>query len=226
MRVQDIIPLSIRKSLLKVHQSWLWPKTLEAYKTEIEANRIPSQELIKKLVYAWGNQGFSAQIDYIQTCIEKTMKSEGMIFECGSGLSTILLGVIAKKQNRKMVSFEHIDFWAQRIQKELDKNQMTNNIIYNRPLKDYGQYAWYDIDGFECEKIGLCVCDAPPGDTKGGRRGFLYLFKDYFLPNAVILVDDTIREDEQKMIQEWEKELPMSIEFSGVFDPHAILRIH
>ena len=83
-----------------------------------------------------------------------------------------------------------------------------------------------DIDDFECDRIGLCICDAPPGETKGGRRGFLYLFKDCFLPNAVILVDDTIREDEQKMIQEWDKELPMSIEFSGVFDPHAILRIH
>ncbi|NHM06449.1 hypothetical protein G4D82_04385 [Flavobacterium sp. CYK-4] len=226
MRVQDIIPISIRKSLLKIHQSTVWPKALKAYKECIAANQMPSEELIKKLVYGWGNQGFSAQIDYIKTCIDKTMKSEGLIFECGSGLSTILLGIIAQKQGRKMVSFEHIDFWAARIQKELDKNQMTANTIYTRGLKDYGAFAWYDIDGFQCEPIGLCICDAPPGNTKGGRRGFLYLFREYLKTGAIILVDDTIREDEQLMIQEWEKELPMSIEFSGVFDPHAILRIY
>ncbi len=226
MRIQDVIPDSIRTVLLKKHQAWLWPIVLKKYKIEIDANRIPSKKLIKKLVYAWGNQGFSAQIDYMHTCIDKTLESEGLIFECGSGLSTILLGIIAKKQNRKMISFEHIDFWAQRIQNELDKNHITNNIIYTRGLKDYGDFAWYDIDDFKCEKIGLCICDAPPGNTKGGRRGFLYLFKDYLFPNSIILVDDTIREDERKMIQEWEKVLPMSIEFSGVFDPHAILRIH
>jgi len=226
MRVTDIIPVSIRKSLLKFHQSLLWPKALREYKNIIEANQIPSDELIKRLVYAWGNQGFSAQIDYIRTCIEKTQQSEGMIFECGSGLSTILLGIIAKKQNRKMVSFEHIDFWAQRIQKELDKNGITSNTIYTRKLKDYGNFAWYDTDGFECGKIGLSICDAPPGNTKGGRTGFMHLFKDNLLPNSVILVDDTIREDEQKMIKEWEKMVPMSVEFSGVIDPHAILTIH
>jgi len=225
MRVQDIIPVSIRKSLLTIHQSYIWPNALQEYKNEINANRIPSEKLIKKLVYAWGNQGFSAQINYIQTCIDKTLKSEGLIFECGSGLSTILLGLIAKKQNRKMISFEHIDFWAKRIQKELDKNQMDNNIIYSRELKDYGSYAWYNIDGIKCETIGLCICDAPPADTKGGRRGFLYLFKDCLLPASIILVDDTIREDEQKMIQEWEKIVPMTIEFSGKLDPHATLII-
>ena len=225
MRVQDIIPVSIRKKLLKIHQSWIWPKAIQEYKNEINANRMPSKELIKKLVYAWGNQGFSAQIDYIQTCIEKTLKSEGLIFECGSGLSTILLGIIANKQNRKMVSFEHIDFWAKHIQKELDKNQMNNNTIYTRGLIDYGDFEWYDIEGLDKETVGLCICDAPPAATKGGRRGFLYLFKDFLLPNSIILVDDTIRDDEQKMIQEWEKELPMQVEFSGKFDPHAILTI-
>lgn len=226
MRIQDIIPESVRKFLLDTHQSWLWPKVLEEYKKEIEGNRIPSEKLIKKLVYAWGNQGFSAQIDYIKTCINKTINSEGLIFECGSGLSTILLGIIAKKQNREMVSFEHIDFWAKRIQKELDKNKISNNTIYTRGLKDYGAFAWYDIDNFDCGKIGLCICDAPPGNTKGGRRGFFYLFKDHLLPNSIILVDDTIRKDEQKMIQEWEKEKPMTVEFSGILDPHAILTIH
>lgn len=225
MRIQDIIPVSMRKFLLKTHQQYVWPSALKEYKTLIESGLYPSKELIKKLVYGWGNQGFSAQIDYIDTCISNTLNTNGLIFECGSNLSTILIGIIAKKQGRKMVSFEHIDFWANRIQKELDKNNLDSNQIFVRQLKDYGNFSWYNIDGLEFEKIGLCICDAPPGNTKGGRRGFLFLFKDYLLSGAVILVDDTIREDERNMIIEWEKIRPIEVEFKGNFDPHAILRI-
>lgn len=226
MRIQDIIPVSIRKELLKRHQEWLWPRVFKQYRRAIDEQQIPSRELIKKLVYAWGNQGFSAQIDYIDTCINKTLNSEGLIFECGSGLSTLLIGTIAKKQNRQMISFEHIGLWADRIQKELKKNQLDTNTIYHRELKDYGAYAWYNIDNFACDKIGMCICDAPPGNTKGGRRGFMYQFKNHFLPGSIILVDDTVRADEQQMIEEWKRMLPMTVEFSGKLDPHAIVTIH
>ncbi len=82
---------------------------------------------------------------------------------------------------------------------------MSNNTFYNRPFKDYRPYAWYYIEEIQCEEIGLCICDPPLGDTKGITLGFLSLFKDNSLPNAVILVNDNICEVEQKMIQEWEQ---------------------
>lgn len=224
MRIQDIIPSSVRTFLLKIHQNYLWPIELEKFKKTIEKGEDPSKELIKKLVYAWGNQGFSAQIDYLGTCIESLNDSKGLIFECGSGLSTILLGIIAKKQNRKMISFEHIDFWASKIQKELDRNNLEN-IIYKRKLKNYGDYEWYNIENIEIDTIGCCICDAPPAKTKGGRRGFFYIFKDKLVKNSIILVDDMIREDEQKMVKEWSNEMAIDVKLKGSFDPHAVLRI-
>lgn len=224
MRIQNIIPVSIRKFLLKKHQNFLWPKLLNEYKHVINNNKKPSKELIKKLVYAWGNQGFSAQINYLETCIEKVSNSKNLIFECGSGLSTILLGIIANKQNRRMISFEHIDYWAIKIQKELQKNNL-DNIVYNRKLKDYGDFEWYSVDDIEIETIGCCIGDALPAQTKGGRRGFLNLFKNNLRKGSIILIDDTIREDEQKMINEWNKIISMEVEFRGSFDPHAILMI-
>jgi hypothetical protein len=62
MRIQEIIPLSVRKFLLKQHQDWLWTNVLNEYRMTIEADRLPSKELIKKLVYAWGNQGFQLKL--------------------------------------------------------------------------------------------------------------------------------------------------------------------
>jgi len=224
MRVQEIIPVSIRKKLLKLHQNFIWKSTFNSYKNAIENNEKPSKALLKRLIYSWGNQGFSAQVDYLETCVNFGLSTEGTIVECGSGLSTLVLGVIAKHKNRKMISFEHIDFWAQKIQLIMDENQL-NNILYVRKLKKYGDFEWYDIDNLEIPTIGLCICDAPPSDTLGGRRGFFNLLKDKLESNSIILVDDTIREDEQLMIEEWKKQTPMEVNFYGSFDPHAVLKI-
>lgn len=225
MRIQDLLPLSVRKFLLGIHQKALWPGALAEYKKQISSGQVPSPELLKRLVYAWGNQGFSAQINYLDTSIREALQTRGLIFECGSGLSTVLIGIIAQQQGRQMISLEHIAFWAQRVQKELDRNHLDNNQILVRPLKDYGSFAWYDNNGLQPEDIGLCICDAPPGDTKGGRRGFMHLYSDCLHSGAVILVDDTIREDERQMIQDWQKIKEMDVEFKGDFDLHAVLRI-
>ena len=223
MRVQDILPVSIRRYLLKKYYNYLWPGYFKAYIKVIEAGRLPDEILIRKLVYAWGNQGYSAQINYIQTMLQHALQTSGDIVECGSGLSTLMVGVIAKKRNIQMSSFEHFPFWAHRVQKEIDLYNLSLNKLYITPLKSYGSFDWYDISNVEIANIGLCICDAPPGDTRGGRRGFLPLFLNKMLPNAVILIDDTSRQDEQNMIREWKNLCDFSVSFSGVIDPHAIL---
>jgi hypothetical protein len=121
MRIQDIIPSKIRKKLLSFHQNLLWKKTFNSFKDAIDKGEIPSNKVIKMLIYSWGNQGFSAQTDYLETCIKYTLNTKGNIVECGSGLSTLVIGYIAKIQNRKMISFEHIDVWAKRVQDNIDK---------------------------------------------------------------------------------------------------------
>jgi hypothetical protein len=133
------------------------------------------------------------------------------------------VGVIAKKRKISLFSFEHFPMWAQRVQQEIDCHRLTSNKLYLTPLKNYGSFDWYDIDNIDLDNIGLCVCDAPPGDTKGGRRGFLYLFLKKMRSNAVILVDDTSRIDEQQMIKEWQNLCDFTVTFSGEIDPHAIL---
>lgn len=225
MRIQDVIPVRIRKQLLAFHQSLLWKKSFNNFKEAIDKGEIPSKQVIKKLIYSWGNQGFSAQTDYLETCIKYTLSTKGNIIECGSGLSTLVIGYIAKVQNRKMISFEHIDVWAKRVQENIDNFQLDNNTIYVRQLKNYGDFDWYDIANIDFSTYDLVICDAPPSNTNGGRRGFIHLFKGKLEKNAIILVDDTIRKDEQQMIEEWKKILDIEVNFYGTFDPHAVIRI-
>jgi hypothetical protein len=124
-----------------------------------------------------------------------------------------------------MISFEHSSVWAKKVQKKLDKSELAENTIYLRPLISYGDYYWYDINNVQIMNIALCICDAPPHQTLGGRKGFLFLFKDKLSTGSVILVDDTHRIPEQEMIKEWQKILPMDATFKGDYGQHAILTV-
>ena len=108
---------------------------------------------------------------------------------------------------------------------EIKKNTLTSSNIYHTEIKDYDCYEWYDTNNIIINEIGLCICDGPPSNIKGGRKGFLYQLSDNLLPGAIILVDDTIREAENIMIDEWKKIKPMNIEYFGVHYTYAVLKI-
>jgi predicted O-methyltransferase YrrM len=224
-KLSRIIPSTPRRRVYKIYLNFLWTIYYKEYLRNINSNSQPGKKLIKNLVYSWGNAGWSAQQDYIETLFKYAKNSTSLIFECGSGLSTLLIGPIAKKRQLKMISFEHNADWANRVQYQINKYKLTANTILLKPLVNYGDFDWYDIKNVNVSEIGLCICDAPPGKTHGGRKGFLYLFKKSVRPGTVILVDDTIREAEQNMIEEWKNILNFDVEFKGMNDQHAILTI-
>jgi hypothetical protein len=65
--------------------------------------------------------------------------------EWGSGLSTLLVGGIAKKRGLEHIVFEHIGLWSKKVQQQLDKHKLNNTNISNTSIKGYGDYGWYDI---------------------------------------------------------------------------------
>ena len=48
MRIQDVIPVKIRKQLLAFHQSLLWKKSFNNFKEAIDKGEVPSKQVIKK----------------------------------------------------------------------------------------------------------------------------------------------------------------------------------
>jgi hypothetical protein len=222
-KLSRIIPTTMRRRFYKIYLNFLWSIYYKKYLRIIESNSFPNKKLIKKLIYSWGNAGWSAKQEYIKSLIQHTNNTANLIFECGSGLSTLLIGAIVKKRNLKMISLEHNTNWAKKVQSQIKKYKLTNNELLLRPLINYGDFDWYDINDVAIAEIGLCICDAPPGSTYGGRKGFLYLFKDKVNEGSVILVDDTIREAEQSMIKEWKNIKNFDVDFKGNNYQHAIL---
>lgn len=222
-KVKNIIPFSLRKYLLSIHQQYVFKRAVNELKLMIDRNVI-DKKLLERLIYGWGNQGYSAQTDYLETCIEYAYKTNKAILECGTGLSTIVVGMIAQKKGVELFSFEHHKEWGTKVSKAIQKIGLKSVSININPLKDYGLYCWYDIHTANIPSdIGLVICDGPPAQTKGGRFGLVPQIDSLFVPGAVILMDDTARDAERIVMEKWKELKSFDIIQKGEHDLHSIL---
>jgi hypothetical protein len=121
------------------------------------------------LIYGWGNDGFSAREEFLRACLRHALAQPGSILECGSGLTTILVGAMLEQSGGSMWSLEHDEFWHRRAQKALDRFRIRSVDLFHAPLTNYGDYSWYGVTGSLLpNSISLVICDGPPSGTPGG----------------------------------------------------------
>lgn len=177
--------------------------------------------VIGDLVAGWGND-WSAQREFLHACLEEAWVAKGPILECGSGLSTLLLGVVAQRRGLAHRVLEHAPEWAARVERELRRYGLGSTQLDVGPLKDYGDFGWYDPQRASLPAtFALVVCDGPPGDTKGGRYGLVPVLGERLAPGCVILLDDAGRTQELAIARRWESELGGTLEVLGAIRPHA-----
>jgi hypothetical protein len=222
LRIQNIIPFGIRKWILNQHQNIIFAITLRTILKD-PGRTLADDMVLDRMIYGWGNQGWSAKTTYLRTCIDYAWKTEDAILECGSGLTTIILGVIAKERGLVMISLEHNRNWLLKVGQRLKKYHLNNRLV-EAPLKDFGEYLWYNTDHIQMPpKIGLVICDGPPASIKGGRIGLVPLIKQLFTEDSVILLDDMERDGEKAIASTWMQMYPLKVELIESADSHAII---
>ena len=156
-------------------------------------------------------RGFAASPDYL--CSIKNIikeKKPNLILEAGSGISTIISAYTLKKYGGgKIISLDHEKEYAQQTVEELKKHGLEEyaNVIY-APLKKYGDLIWYDYNLVnEDFSIDLFTIDGPP-EKKGqiNRYPAIPLMFDKLNENAIIMLDDARRKNEQLAIKLWLEE--------------------
>jgi hypothetical protein len=181
-------------------------------------------DILQRLVYLWGNEGWSGLSAYLLACLNHTDKANGYVLECGSGLSTILMGIIAKSKEVKIVSLENSKKWRNRTNWYLKHFNLNNVSILYTPIVERGNYQWYEIEKNALpEKISLVILDGPPGDIKGGRTGFFPECKDHLNRDSIILVDDVIRKDEMQMVVEFSSSMDFRYSITEGDKPYATM---
>lgn len=175
-----------------------------------------SKRTLARLVFAWGNFGYSASIRYLQQVERLFRESEGAVLECGSGATTLLLALLAEKYDRYVWTFENHEAWGLHMRKIMNAFDLTHIRVYHTPLRNYGDYEWYEtpISFLPCD-FGLVVCDGPPGSIQGGRYGLIPVMSGYLREDCRILLDDTHRKKEKALIHRWAEERRLSWNMLG-----------
>jgi hypothetical protein len=219
--VRGVLPARVRHFLRARHRAFVWWLAMHRLLRHPETAAALHSSVIAGLIYGWGYEGTSALEEYLAACAQAAIAAKGAILECGSGLTTIVVGVIAQRFGKTLWSLEHIAPWGAMVEKNLQKYHVAGVHLHTHPLKEHGDFAWYDppLDAMP-DSFSLIVCDGPPGGTHGGRYGLAPVMRERLGPGCVILLDDAKREGIRATAQRWGAELGATYELLGVHKPY------
>ena len=174
----------------------------------------PQRQLLADLQAGWDNKGFTAEVDYLAELARLAVGTAGPVLECGSGLTTVLLGALAGRRGVDIWTLEHDPGWWRRVTAALRRHGLPEVHLCLSDLRDYGDFTWYDPPlGIMPQDFRLVVCDGPPGTTPGGRFGLVPVMRDRLPLGAVILLDDADRVGEQLALRRWTSEASLRVTF-------------
>lgn len=178
------------------------------------------EELLEDLVYGWGNTGWSGKPELLRQCILDAVNAAGPVLECGSGLTTLLVGAAVRIGGNRLWSLEHMPEWAERVSAQLAKFGIDSAHLCVVPLTDMGEYQWYAPPAeVRSLRFRMVVCDGPPSSTTGGRYGLFPVMESCLAEGCIVLLDDAERDDEQAVVRRWCRERHCSSARLGVTKP-------
>jgi hypothetical protein len=225
--IKTVIPFFFRRLRhITERREEVFDHALQKFLQDPETCGKADRLVLKDLIYGWGNEIWSAQGEYLAHCINHALTTEGPILECGSGLSTILLGAIAKRRAYELWALEHSPKWAERVNSHLKKYQIDAVKHCTQDLKDYGDYCWYNppLEAMP-QSFSLIICDGPPSNTKGGRYGLVPLMRDRIKSGCIILLDDAGRKREAAIVRRWEEELTATSAMHGALKQYVEMKV-
>lgn len=217
MRRSDSAPISMMLQSVRVRMLRRYAydpnEVLESVMKRLSRSHAPSNFSIlwTDAIFGWGNERWSAEARYLSEVVRSAERTKGSILECGSGLTTLMLGTVASRRGIQLHALEHDADWYARVSQAIDHFGLTNVTVHLAPLRDFGQFDWYDapLHGMP-DDFSLVICDGPPGVTRGGRSGMLPTMREKLSKTFSILLDDTNRPAERELVQEWTRELGAS----------------
>lgn len=157
-------------------------------------------------------RGWAISPDFASLILSKMKETRPTnILECGSGISTVLIAYYLKKINKgHLYSFEHDKEYAESTVDLLKRHDLLPYVtIFNTDLIDHDingkSWKWYNTDQMNKDiKFDLVIIDGPPFQVQPkSRYPALPILDNFFNPNAVILIDDCAREQDNEVINDW-----------------------
>nr|WP_136251676.1 class I SAM-dependent methyltransferase [Ningiella ruwaisensis] len=148
------------------------------------------------------------------------------IVEFGSGASTVVIADALKQNGSgKLYSFDDSDEFGRITQSNLEKEELESFVnltiaplvpwLGNHLTTESETPFWYDAKTLEkVDSVDLVWVDGPPGKTcKFSRFPAVPAVINKLHTSSQIWMDDTIREEETQICEEWSKLTNMSLTF-------------
>lgn len=221
--LRPFFPEFIRSKARKLHQTIVLHDALE----QLQEGRL-NPKLIEKLVYGWGKWGgWAADADFLSAVGTAAEQNSGPILECGAGVSTLLLGVLAQKMGFDVWTLEHDLRWGDLVSEHLKRLKIDKVKVCVAALKNYDKFQWYDPPLIHMPRhFSLVICDGPPGNTRGGRYGLLPIMADRLAPQSRIFLHDFGREEERSAVKKWQEEFDIVVTKCGGEEVYASIEFN
>lgn len=187
-------------------KDWLRLRTLRPVAEAVKKDY--SRRTVTALREAWGNTGYSADVDFLMEAVRLARRTNAPVIECGSGVSTFLFAALGIP----LISLEDDRSWADFCRHSIARCGLTSNVMH-APLISYGEWDWYQLPPDLPAGIGLVLCDGPPGTTRGGRAGLMAALRGHLAPQFTILMDDVDRPAEHTIAESWSRQYGLALDF-------------
>jgi predicted O-methyltransferase YrrM len=165
---------------------------------------------------------WSASPDILnQLCRLVLSRRPTVVFEAGSGISTVIVAHCLRRLGRgRVISLEHDAGFATATRQLLADHELSDiATIVDAPLKEVvlgGQrWKWYDTERIPpIPAIDLLFVDGPPQQTQAlARYPAIPVLAHRFAPDCVVVLDDGARPDERTIAERWAQEFGMQAEY-------------
>lgn len=205
--LKKLIPPSQRDAIRSKLTDWNLRRALQPL---IANGRFTPEQLVA-FRSAWSNDGFSADVAYLEETIRLIEKHGGPVLECGTGATSLISGILGERYGFDTYCLEQDRTWALLAQHALDYHEIGRVHILDTPLRSYGPYAWYDTEGLQLPKhFGVILCDGPFVDRSRGdaiynswRYGVLPFLRRTGSTFDALLLDDVNDKRADNVLQRW-----------------------
>lgn len=145
------------------------------------------------------------------------------IVECGSGVSTIVIGNLIKKRGYgHLYSLEHDPHWHRIVSEQISRGGLEEFVTQIlAPLQEYpwgdSHVSWYAEDPLRSalegtDHLDLVVVDGPPSSQDLSRVMALPFLRPWMDDHTLLVLDDARRQQEKAVLAEWARAFDIEIE--------------
>jgi hypothetical protein len=170
-------------------------------------NGLPEEQLMD-LWQIWGDTLPASRVPYIRTSIAEAARCAGPILQCGSSLSSILIGILchqAQAPGKHLWILEHDPHWGGLIRSWLEQYEISKAHVISAPVEQFDGFVWYVLDASRLPKnFALVLCDASAA-LPSSARGVVERVSKHLDHRCVILARNAKRPRDLKVLADWAK---------------------